>query len=270
MRDDYINSAFTRDAYGTEMKKYALCTLISSFITLLLGAALQFVWFKYDDIIRNNWLRISSKSYTSDELPWIRFCQNSLVSKIIPILSIVVILILAVYMVYDIWRDVWNEGAEENCTKPTLFVAKGVAIALFSLIMTAFLALADFFAQGCLTYDNGTVWLLDERHFVPTTSYAYYEVWSKHPHLNVMRYIQLFALILLFFVCVHFFVSIGKLLSKHTSDVVSIVAAIALMVIAGGVVVATRASIIAIAIMVVVLAVANYFFQNYLENASKK
>ncbi|MBP5492124.1 MAG: hypothetical protein J6Y08_04705 [Clostridiales bacterium] len=262
MRDQYIASAQTRDAFGTQMKKYAICTMISSVVTLLIGIALQVVWFKYDDIIRNNWLRISGDGYTSEELPWIKFCQNSLVAKIIPICSIIVLVIFAAYLVFDLFRDVYQEDVDVDCSHGTLFLAKCAAVGLFSALGTVFLAFASFFGEGCLTYVD-SLYLLDERHFVPIGNYLYYEVWSKKPSVNVLLHVRIFLIAILFFLCVYLFLSLARLIAKHTSDIIALVAAFALLVIVGGVCVATKASIIALVIMIVLFFIGGFCFQSF-------
>lgn len=267
---DFQTSTMARDAFGSELKKYAIVTMISSIVTLIAGGVLQYFWFDYDYIMRNNWLRISSKGYTSEELPLIKFCQSSAHAKIVPALSLIAIAALVVFMVFDIRRDVWKEEYDHDCTKSVLFRAKSAAVAVCSLVMTGLLALAAFLGEGCFTYVD-KLYRLDQRYFVPTNSdYKYWEVWIKHPSIQVSRYVYGFLLLMLFFFCLHLFVSLGKLLSEHTSQVISLVSSIIMMVLVGGVVVATKASLPILVVMIAVAFGADFLFQSYSRETSKR
>ena len=66
------------------------------------------------------------------------------------------------------------------------------------------------------------------------------------------------------------FVSLGKLLSEHTSQVISLVSSIIMMVLVGGVVVATKASLPILVVMIAVAFGADFLFQSYSRETSKR
>ena len=103
-----------RGTLGVEMKKYAKCTMIATMITLILASAVQFLWFKYDSILREGWLRISYAGYTSEEEPWIRFFQSAFIEKIIPVCSLITLAIVLIYMSYDVLRDIHSDEESDE------------------------------------------------------------------------------------------------------------------------------------------------------------
>lgn len=230
---------------GKQVKKYAICALIAAFVTLILSAVAQFLWFKYDEIISTEWLYISADGYKDEHLSWIRLFQSTLFQKSILILSLVSLAIFVIYMVYDVIRTIREEGASVS-----VFIAKTVAVTVVGAIATAIHCLADFLGIGGFTYDNG-LYLLEERSFLPIGGYEYQEVWSVFPKLNVGIYVFLFLMIVILFLSIYLAGSLIRLLSQHTTQVASIAAGVAAAVIAVGLPLLTRASNIIVGVIAV-------------------
>jgi len=247
-----------QDTFGSEMKKYAKCTLISTFITLALATAVQILWFKYDAILREGWLRISYAGYTSEEEPWIRFFQSPLLEKFIPVCSLIVLGILLLYMTYDILRSVNSDSEESSLLKR--FINKFAAIGIFSAISAVLLTVAGFLGNGCLSYNDG-LYQLEERSFLPIGGYTYDQVWTKYPSVNVKTYVFAFLMVLYVCICLHLFSSLVSFLVDLSSKKVAIAAALMLLAIAVGLVYATGASVAIVLGLVVMLFIADVAFQ---------
>jgi len=249
---------------GKQMKKYAICALIAAFITLILSAIAQFLWFKYDGIISEEWLYISADGYKDEHLSWIRLFQSTLFQKSILILSLVSLAIFVIYMVYDVIRTIREEGASVS-----VFIAKTVAVTVIGGIATAIHCLADFLGIGGFTYDDG-IYLLEERSFLPIGGYEYQEVWSVFPKLNVGLYVFLFLMVVILCLSIYLAGSLISLLSQHTTLVASVTAGVAAAVIAVGLPLLTRPSNIIVGVIAVVVFVLTLLVQIIAERMEQK
>ena len=249
-----MSKELSSNTFGSEMKKYAKCTMIASVITLILGAVLQYLWFKYDAILREGWLRISYEGYTSDEEAWVSFFQSPILDKIIPICSFISLGILLFYMVYDVLKDV-----HANETSLDRFLAKFAAVGIFSAVSSAILALAAFWGNGCLTYNNG-FFQLEERCFLPIGGYTYDQVWSKHPSVNVKYYVYAFLMVLFVFLCLYLTATLVSAIVT-LSERVENASVLGILAVAAAIVLAARTSILVVILLVAVLLAANIAMQ---------
>ncbi|MBO4496113.1 MAG: hypothetical protein J5752_09685 [Clostridiales bacterium] len=256
-----------RTNFGTEMKKYAKCTLFASILTLILGGALQFLWFKYDAILREGWLRISYAGYTSEEEPWISFFQSPITEKIIPVCSFITLGILLLYMTYDVLRDInagiFSDGKESILKR---FLNKFTAVGIFSAISTVLLIVAGFFGNGCLTYDNG-LYQLQERSFLPIGGYTYDQVWTKYPSVNVKYYVFAFLMVMFVFLCLYLVASLVSGIASLSSKLINI-STLGMLFIAVAIVLMAHTSNVIIFVLVSLLLIGNIALAIVTENKS--
>ncbi len=241
------NSISNQTSIGKQIKKYAICTLIAAFITLIASAVMQFIWFNYDEIISNEWLYISSDGYKDEQLSLIRLCQNTLFQKSILICSIVCLVIFLAYMIYDVIRTVREDEEHVAC-----FVAKLVAVSVIGAIATAIHCVANFLGMGGFTYDEG-LFVLEERSFLPIGGYEYHEVWSVFPKANIGLFVFLFLMILILFISLYLGSTVAVILTRHTTQVASIASGVAIVLVATGLPILSRPSNIIVAVIAVVL-----------------
>ena len=241
------HSVSKQASIGKQMKKYAICTLIAAFISLIASGVVQYIWFKYDAIISNEWLYISSDGYKDEQLSLIRLCQNTLFQKSIMICSLVSLAILVIYMIYDVIRTVREDEEHIAC-----FVAKTVAVSVMGAIATAIHCVANFLGMGGFTYDDG-LYVLEERSFLPIGGYEYHEVWSIFPKANIGFFVFLFLMVLIFLFSLYLGTTAATMLSRHTTKAASITTGVAIAVLCTGVTILARPSNIIVVVIAVVL-----------------
>ncbi len=255
-RDKFLITG--RGTLGVEMKKYAKCTMIATMITLILASAVQFLWFKYDSILREGWLRISYAGYTSEEEPWIRFFQSAFIEKIIPVCSLITLAIVLIYLSYDVLRDIHSDEESDEGSFFKRFLSKFTAVGICAAIATAIHTLAGFFGNGCLTYDNG-LYLLGERSFLPIGGYTYDEVVTKYPSVNVKIYIFAFLMLMFVFLSLYLFASVVAALANLSKKLANIASLVLLGTVVAVVLMANTSNLVILALVAALIVLDSVF-----------